>query len=735
MDTVLSTQPLFATTARGLEPLLAAELQALDVGNVVSSRAGVSFECNRQAAYRVCLWSRFASRVLLPLSHFPARTPEELYAGVRAIDWANHLAPDGTLAVDCHSAQSQIDHTHYAALKVKDAVVDQMRDEFGIRPSVELRRPDVRVNLYLYRDEARLAIDLAGEGLHRRGYRRDGGQAPLKENLAAAILARAGWPDVAAAGGGLVDPMCGSGTLCIEAAMMAADTAPGLMRDYFGFLGWKGFDAATWTPLLNEAKTRRQAGLSKLPSIAGFDVDPEAVRIARANVSRAGLEGRVQINQSELAAARPPSGTGEVPGLLVANPPYGERLGEQREIEPLYTRLGSVLKSHFGDWKAAVFTGNPKLAGALRLRPFRSYSLYNGPIKCRLLCFSIAPTAPVERQEDGPQDAHETRTASPPDSSAGSEMLANRLRKNLRITGRWARRQGITCYRLYDADLPEYAFALDLYQGSERWVHVQEYEPPASVDAVAADRRRQEGLETVTALLEVPASQVFVKMRRQQKGKSQYGKQGAAARFFEVAEGNCRFLVNFSDYLDTGLFLDQRLTRRLIQERISGGRFLNLYAYTGTATVNAAVGGAASTTTVDMSKTYLDWAERNLGLNGYTGANHKLFRADCMAWLDEQSRGKGPNFDMIWLDPPTFSNSKRMDREFDVQRDHVELIRKTTRLLASGGFLLFSTNFRRFKLDEPGLTGLRVKDISAATLPQDYARQKRMHNCWEIART
>ena len=646
-------------------------------------------------------------------------------------DKHTHRIKTKTLAVDCHSAQSRIDHTHYAALKVKDAVVDQMRDEFGIRPSVELRRPDVRVNLYLYRDEARLAIDLAGEGLHRRGYRRDGGQAPLKENLAAAVLARADWPEVAAAGGGLVDPMCGSGTLCIEAAMMAADIAPGAMRVYFGFMGWKGFDAQLWTPLLDEAKTRRQAGLARLPSIAGYDVDPDAVRNARANVKRAGLEGKVQIEQGELAATKPPGRPGGTPGLLVANPPYGERLGEQRDIEPLYARLGNTLKAHFGDWRAAVFTGNPKLAGTLRLRPHRSYSLYNGPIKCRLLCFSIAPTSSTPLEVQQGTAATEATPASSPGSSSGSEMLANRLRKNLRITGRWARRQGISCYRLYDADLPEYAFAVDLYQGAERWVHVQEYEAPTSIDPVAAERRRQEGLETVATVLEVPASQVFFKMRRQQKGKAQYGKQGAAARFFEVAEGDCRFWVNFSDYLDTGLFLDQRLTRRMIQERSAGGRFLNLFAYTGAATVSAAIGGAASTTTVDMSRPYLDWAWRNLELNGFTTSNHELVRFDCLEWLDERG-GSQRRFDLIWLDPPTFSNSKRMDREFDVQRDHVDLIRQTARLLAPDGVLLFSTNYRRFKLDESGLVGLLAKDISAATLPQDFARRKRMHNVWEI---
>jgi 23S rRNA (guanine2445-N2)-methyltransferase / 23S rRNA (guanine2069-N7)-methyltransferase len=726
-----SDQSLFATVSRGMEPLLAAELTSMQAENVETGRSGVSFDGGMELAYRVCLWSRFANRVLLPLSRFPATTPEELYDGTLAIDWGQHLSPHGTLAVDCFSADSQIDHTHFASLKVKDAIVDQMRDEFGVRPSVELQRPHVRVNLYLYRNEARLAIDLAGESLHRRGYRREGGQAPLKETLAAAILTRAGWPEIAANGGGLVDPMCGSGTLCIEAAMIAADIAPGLKRPYFGFKGWKGFDATIWATLMDEARTRREAGIPKLPSITGYDRDPDAVRMTKQNAERAGLGGKVQATQGELADARK-CGAGDTSGLFIANPPYGERLGEQQEIEPLYTRLGTTLKTHFGDWKAAVLTGNPKLAGALHLRPHRSYSLYNGPIKCRLLCFSIGSAAPAPPQTQKVETAPQAHPSAPAGSSTGIEMLANRLRKNLRITGRWARREGITCYRLYDADLPEYAFAVDVYQGDERWVHVQEYERPATVDSGAASRRRQEGLETIAAVLEVPASQVFFKMRRQQRGKAQYERQGATEKFFQVAEDGCQFWVNFADYLDTGLFLDQRLTRRMIQDRSAGVRFLNLFAYTGAATVRAAAGGAKSTTTVDMSTTYLDWAQRNMGLNDYTGASHELIRAECIEWVEEQGRGKGRDFDLIWLDPPTFSNSKRMDREFDVQRDHVDLIRKTVRLLAPGGTLLFSTNYRRFKLDEPGLAGLQLKDIAAATLPQDFERRKRMHNCWEI---
>jgi 23S rRNA (guanine2445-N2)-methyltransferase / 23S rRNA (guanine2069-N7)-methyltransferase len=732
-----STQTIFATTARGMEPILASELSRLGAETVAPSRSGVSFEGTMEMAYKACLWSCFASRVLLPLSRFPARTTDELYNGVRGIDWLLHLAADGTIAVDCHAVESQIDHTHFASLKVKDAIVDQMREAVGVRPSVELQRPDLRVNLYLYRDEGTVSIDLAGDGLHKRGYRLDGGEAPLKESLAAAILARADWLSISADGGGLVDPMCGSGTLCIEAALMAADIAPGLKREYFGFKRWKGFEPGLWQALVSDAQRRRVAGLEGLPPVVGFDLDPAAVRIARANVDRAGLTGKIQIEQCDMSAVRPPEGS---PGLLAVNPPYGERLGEQRKLEHLYAGLGRTVKEHFADWQAAVFTGNPKLASALRLRPRRSFSFYNGPIKCRLLCFNIAPAA---SRKDLETEAGETalgaakrgvQTETSSNPSSGPEMLANRLRKNLRTAGRWARREGITCYRLYDADLPEYAFAVDLYHNEERWVHVQEYEPPSSIDPSSAERRRKEGLLTIAEVLQVPESRLLFKTRRHQKGKSQYEKLGTRASFFEVSESGCRFWVNLSDYLDTGLFLDQRLTRQLIRERIGSGRFLNLFGYTGSATVYAAAGGASTTTTVDMSTTYLDWARRNLQLNNNVSSNHLLVRADCLTWLDDESATSAGSYDLIWLDPPTFSNSKRMNREFDLQRDYVDLIGRTANLLSPGGVLLFSTNSRRFKIDEAVLKSFRFKDISSPTLPKDFTRRKRMHHCWEITR-
>lgn len=736
-----TTQSFFATAPLGLELLLADELRGLGVSDAREARAGVAFSGELATAYRVCLWSRLANRVLLKLDSFPAATPEELYAGVGRIDWGEHMPPDASLAVDFASSRSKIAHTQFGAQKVKDAVVDQFREVCGLRPSVRLDRPDVRINVYLDKDIASLALDLSGESLHKRGYRLEGGSAPLKENLAVAILLRAGWPDIAKAGGDLIDPMCGSGTLPIEAAWMAADIAPGLLRDYFGFLGWKRHDEAAWRSLIMEAEARCEAGLKRLPSIAGYDMDRRAVHAALGNIERAGLRGLIHVEKKAAADVRPR----RTVGLLVVNPPYGERLGDVKTLAALYTELGETLKAHFQGWKASVFTGNPDLAFKLGIRAQRFYKLYNGAIECKLFNFEIDPARFFTPHQDESGLSEERRKvnqlmrrarslAQKAETGAGAEMFANRLRKNLKNLGRWARQNEVSCYRLYDADLPEYAVAVDVYQDDLTWLHVQEYEAPASIDADKAEARLVEALAVLPTVLEIPPEQLFLKIRRRQKGAAQYEKQAEAGRFHEVKEGGCRLWVNFEDYLDTGLFLDHRPTRLMIQAMARDKSFLNLFAYTGSATVHAAMGGASATTTVDMSNTYLDWARRNLDLNGIRGYRHELIQADCLAWLDAEALKGERRYDLIFLDPPTFSNSKRMSGAFDIQRDHLDMLRKAASLLAPHGLLIFSTNFRKFRLDRDALGGLAVEDITPKTIPKDFERNPKIHYCWKIGR-
>lgn len=727
-------QNYFATAPAGLELLLVSELEALGARQVREARGGVHFEGTQRTACLACLWSRLANRILQPLIRFPAADADALYAGVRQIDWHEHLDTAATFAVDFVSSRSALTHTLYGAQRVKDAIADQFRARYGSRPSVDTARPDLRINVYLDRDQATVSIDLSGDSLHRRGYRLDGGQAPLKENLAAALLLRAGWPAVAAEGGSLIDPMCGSGTLLIEAAWMAGDHAPGLLREYQGFLGWKQHDAALWQALKEEAIERARAGQARIPVIAGYDVDARVIRMAGDNIERAGLSDRIGIESRPATTLRPVTS----PGLILVNPPYGERLGDEEQLTGLYTDFGANLRQHFQGWKLGVFTGNPELAFKLGIRALRHYRLYNGPIDCRLFNFEITPerfftprTAEAPVQSAEPPQPWVSQVRQRIQETGGADMFANRIRKNLKHLGRWARQQGITCYRLYDADLPEYAVAVDIYQGTPCQVMVQEYEAPASIDPRKAEARLIDALAALPDALGLPLEQIHCRVRRRQKGGAQYEKLAEAGRFHAVSEGGHLFWVNFGDYLDTGLFLDHRMTRQRLQSLARGRRFLNLFAYTGSATVYAIKGGAVSTTTVDLSRTYLDWAARNLALNDLGGSQHELIQADCLEWLDE-ARHLRHQYDLVFLDPPTFSTSKRMETTLDIQRDHVHLIRRALRLLSPDGLLIFSTNCRKFRFDAESLPNVLVKNISEETLPRDYARNPRIHQCWEI---
>lgn len=705
---------LFATAPRHLETLLADELTALGAANAAPTRAGVAFEGDLAAAYRACLWSRLASRVLLRLAEVPAADADMLHGELLALPWEDHLSSRHTFAVDFVGTSATIRDSRFGARRVKDAVMDRLRGIGGGRPRVDLEQPDIRLNVRLQRERATVSLDLSGESLHRRGYRPAGRRAPLKENLAAAVLQRARWPAMAAEGATLLDPLCGSGTLLIEAALIAGDVAPGLLRPRFGFERWPGHDHDLWSDIRAEAEARRQAGLGRLPPLLGFDADDKAVTTARRNAIRAGLGERIRIEPRALASQpqRPPAER----GLLVTNPPYGHRLEAGRPVEQLYMDLGDWTRRALPGWRIAVLTAGGSLLSALGLRAERTYALYNGALPCRLGVYEIA------------------LDATPAPRSAVAEAppaLVNRLRKNARHLARWARREGVECYRVYDADLPEYAMAVDLYRGERLYAHVQEYAPPAEISPRKAQHRRGAALAAVGEVFDLPAKAVFFKIRRPRRAAEQYGRQGQTGTFHQVGEPGCRLLVNFTNYLDTGLFLDHRPLRLRLQREAAGRRFLNLFCYTATATVHAAVGGASATVSVDLSHTYLDWARRNLRLNELAEDRHTLIHADCRAWLADAARRR-QRFDLILLDPPTVSRSRRMEGSLDVQRDHPELIGAAAALLAPGGVLYFSTNYRRFRLHEEALNGLEVAEITKETIGPDFARSPRIHRCWRI---
>ena len=714
------------TCPKGLEGLLLEEAKALGLEEVREQTAAVRGHAEIEVAYRLCLWSRLANRVLLVLSRFAMNNADELYDGVQAVDWRDHLQPAGSLAVEFSGNGSGIDNTHFGALKVKDAIVDRLRTIGGERPSIDKLNPDLRVHLRLDRGEAVLSLDLSGHSLHQRGYRLQQGAAPLKENLAAAILIRAGWPRIAAEGGALADPMCGVGTFLVEAALMAADIAPNLRRERWGFSNWLGHVPAIWKKLHAEAEARAAAGLAKPPLwIRGYEADPRLIQPGRNNVERAGLSDWVKIYQGELGNFEPRPDQNQK-GLVISNPPYGERLGDEASLLYLYQNLGERLRQACLGWEAAVFTGAPELGKRMGLRSHKQYAFWNGALPCKLLLIKVQVeqfvTAERRAREDDQQPANEAPQQAR--LSEGGQMFANRLQKNLKQLGKWARREGIECYRLYDADMPEYAVAVDLYRD---WVHVQEYAAPRSVDPDKAQARLLDALAAIPQALGVAQNRVVIKRRERQTGTKQYQRQAAQGEFMEVSEGGVKLLVNLTDYLDTGLFLDHRPLRLRLQREAAGKRFLNLFCYTATATVHAAKGGARSTTSVDLSKTYLDWARRNLALNGFSD-KHRLEQGDVMTWLAED-RGE---YELIFIDPPTFSNSKRMEGVFDVQRDHVELLDLAMARLARGGVLYFSNNFRKFQLDESLLARYQVEEISAQTLDPDFARNPKIHRAWRF---
>ena len=714
------------TCPKGLEGLLLEEAKALGLEEVREQTAAVRGHAEIEVAYRLCLWSRLANRVLLVLSRFAMNNADELYDGVQAVDWRDHLQPAGSLAVEFSGNGSGIDNTHFGALKVKDAIVDRLRTIGGERPSIDKLNPDLRVHLRLDRGEAVLSLDLSGHSLHQRGYRLQQGAAPLKENLAAAILIRAGWPRIAAEGGALVDPMCGVGTFLVEAALMAADIAPNLRRERWGFSNWLGHVPAIWKKLHAEAEARAAAGLAKPPLwIRGYEADPRLIQPGRNNVERAGLSDWVKIYQGELGSFEPRPDQNQK-GLVISNPPYGERLGDEASLLYLYQNLGERLRQACLGWEAAVFTGAPELGKRMGLRSHKQYAFWNGALPCKLLLIKVQVEQFVTAERRAREDDQPSANEAPQQArlSEGGQMFANRLQKNLKQLGKWARREGVECYRLYDADMPEYAVAVDLYRD---WVHVQEYAAPRSVDPDKAQARLLDALAAIPQALGVAQSRVVIKRRERQTGTKQYQRQAAQGEFMEVNEGGVKLLVNLTDYLDTGLFLDHRPLRLRLQREAAGKRFLNLFCYTATATVHAAKGGARSTTSVDLSKTYLDWARRNLALNGFSD-KHRLEQGDVMTWLAED-RGE---YELIFIDPPTFSNSKRMEGVFDVQRDHVELLDLAMARLARGGVLYFSNNFRKFQLDESLLARYQVEEISAQTLDPDFARNPKIHRAWRF---
>ena len=701
----------FATAARGFEEMLKTELEQICNASCKVAQGGVHFTTTQKGAYQALLHSRLASRILLPLITTKIFSDSDLYAAIISYNWANLFDPRDTFYIDFNGTNREIRNTQFGAMRVKDGIVDYFERKGFARPTVDKISPDIRIHVYLDRDDLVVSLDLSGDALHLRGYREETGKAPLRETLAAAIILRSGWQK----GTPLVDPMCGSGTLLIEAAQMQLNIPPQLNRKYWGFNAWKGHDIQLWNEVLDEAKQLQEnAEITSLVQFYGFDLDHRVLAKAKQNAKNAGVAHLIQWQQGDVSALHNPCPAQT--GTVVCNPPYGERLGTTPALIALYSVFGQRLKQQFAGWNASIFSAEPELLNCLRLRSSRQFKAKNGPLECLQKNYHIS-----ERQHEQQDELKFEQNAQvAPD-------FANRLTKNIKKIEKWAKQQGIDAYRLYDADLPEYNLAVDRYADH---IVVQEYAAPKNIDENKARQRLLDAVSATLYVTGVETNKLVLKVRQKQKGTNQYEKLANKGEYFYVNEYGAKLWVNLTDYLDTGLFLDHRLTRKMVGEMAKGKTFLNLFAYTGSATVHAALNGAKSTTTVDMSNTYLNWAEQNLILNDLPLKNHRLFQADCLQWLAECRE----RFELIFVDPPTFSNSKRMEDSWDVQRDHIKLMKQLKRILTNEGTIVFSNNKRGFKMDFDGLAelGLQAENISAKTLPLDFERNPHIHNCWII---
>ena len=518
--------------------------------------------------------------------------------------------------------------------------------------------------------------------------------------------------------------MCGSGTFIIEALMMLTDRAPGLVRR-FGFNGWQGHDHELWMSIKAEAAERHQTALQQpLPKFYAFDADWEAVKATKQNIIAAGFESlldQIQIEERTLADWPDFQAEGKK-AFIVTNPPYGERLGDKASNRALYLGLSALLQKHFPNQKAAVIAAQVEQADVLAFNDPQILRLMNGklPIYVRFGTIKPATFARPFLADWQPQQFEPIE---------GAEDFTNRLQKNMQSLKKWAVKENVHCLRLYDADLPDFNVAVDLY--GDR-LHVQEYAPPKKIDPEKAKKRFNLALQAIRAVTGLGRDAVFIKTRARQEGKNQYTKQSTASKRFIVQEGQAKILVNLTDYLDTGLFLDHRQMRLRIAKEARGKHFLNLYSYTSTASLHAALGGAASTTSVDLSNTYLNWSKENFVLNGLTvdhaDEQHQFFASDCFEWLKEGHE----QYDLIFIDPPTFSNSKKFYGTFDVQRDHVSLIKRAMNRLTTGGTLYFSNNYRGFEMDEEIEAMFDVQEISHETIGQDFKRNTKIHRAWKI---
>jgi 23S rRNA (guanine2445-N2)-methyltransferase / 23S rRNA (guanine2069-N7)-methyltransferase len=701
----------FAAAPKGFEYSLASELKEFGATDVKESVAGVYFTASLALAYRITLWTRLASRIVLVIYKGACDSAEQLYNAAYCIDWPSHFSHKKTFSIDFHGTGGFINNTQFGALKIKDAVVDRFRDDGTPRPDVERVNPDFKIDAHYRNGQLTISMNFSGASLHQRGYRSTTGEAPLKENLAANMLVRSGWQANPIT---VLDPFCGSGTVLIEAALMAADIAPGLKREKFGFENWQSHNKAMWQVIFDEAQARATLGKTRCKlKFYGSDIEPHLISIAKRNAENAGVADLIEFSVSDALDVTPPVSE----GFLISNPPYGERLGNVTELLQLYYQLGDKFKKEFGGWKIAMLCSDVELISSLKLKADKQMKMFNGALECAFNIYTLHANSTRRDVPVLPEGV---------DIIDIAPAFANRIKKNVKQFEKWAKKERIDSYRLYDADLPEYNVAIDRYVD---YVVIQEYSAPATIPEAVTKRRISDVLLALPGALGIHPDRITLKTRERQKGANQYQKLDERKVEVITQEYGAKFKLNLTGYLDTGLFLDHRVTRKLVGDKSKGKNVLNLFAYTGSASVHAAIGGAKSVTTIDMSNTYINWAKENFALNGLSGKQYDFIQADCLQWIKENSHQK---FDLIFIDPPTFSNSKRMEDSWDVLRDHAEMLVGLIKLLSPNGELIFSNNKRKFKMDIDMLNqaGIDVTNIDHLCLPLDYKRNPHIHNVW-----
>lgn len=698
------------TSARGLDEVLKKELvqllasfECFDESSFTVQPGQVRFSGELKHGYHLCLHSRIANRVLLVLNTGKCVNANDLYDLAKNIDWTEHFSSQASFAITFLGTNRDINNTQFGAMKVKDAIVDTFTEKGFERPNVDRQLPDIQFQARLRRETANICLDLSGRSLHLRGYRQETGDAPLKEQLAAAILYRSTWVNNMHLP--LLDPMCGSGTIAIEAAMMASCLAPNLYRERWGFSDWLQHKQSDFEEI-------RQAAFELIDTpkapIYAFDISTKLIDAAKANASSAGVEEYIEFKQCDAMHATVP----HKQGYIVSNPPYGERLDDYVGLLPLYSQLGKHFKTAFVDWKLALLCSNQQLLKALKLRADKRYKLFNGKLETQLACYDLVGEN-TQQFDKAPSD----------------NEFSNRLNKNLKRLKSWIKRTDSNAYRIYDADLPNYNFAIDCYAD---WVIVQEYAAPKNIPESTTQERLAQALLHLPIVLKCDKKKIVLKVREKKQGDKQYEKSHSINQRILVNEHGAEFLINPTDYLDVGLFLDHRLTRKRFAEDCIDKHVLNLFCYTGSVSVHAAKAGAKSIVSVDMSNTYIKWAQDNFKQNNLQGA-YEFIQADCLKWIESTSLAT--NFDRIFIDPPSFSNSKRMEASWDVQRDHVALLQQAKEKLSKNGKIYFSNNLRNFKLEEDSLVdiGFTIENISQQTIDEDFKRSPKIHHCWILS--